>query len=82
MERVVERSNMQRAYSQVMRNRGAPVIDGLHTQDLKGWLQARWQSVKAALLNGSYLPQVVRRADIPSRKAGLGHWACPPWWAG
>ena len=71
MERVVERSNMQRAYSQVMRNRGAPGIDGLHTQDLKGWLQAHWQSVKTALLNGSYLPQVVRRVDIPKPQGGV-----------
>ncbi len=71
MERVVERSNMQRAYSQVMRNRGAPGIDGLRTQDLKGWLQAHWQSVKTALLDGGYLPQAVRRVDIPKPQGGV-----------
>ncbi len=41
MERVVERGNMQRAYDQVMRNRGAPGIDGLRCEDLKAWLKAR-----------------------------------------
>jgi hypothetical protein len=30
MEQVVGRSNMQKAYSQVMKNRGAAGIDGLH----------------------------------------------------
>ena len=60
MEQVVERSNMQKAYSQVMKNRGAPGTDGLRCEDLKAWLQSHWQSVKAALLDGTYLPRAVR----------------------
>ena len=71
MEQVVERSNMQKAYSQVMRNRGAPGIDGLRCEDLKGWLQSHWQSVKAALLDGTYLPRAVRRVDIPKPQGGV-----------
>jgi len=35
---------------------GAPGIDGLRCEDLKGWLQSHWQSVKAALLDGTYPP--------------------------
>lgn len=71
MEQAVERSNMQRAYNQVMRNRGAPGIDGLHCDDLRGWLQSHWQSVKAALLDGTYLPRAVRRVDIPKPQGGV-----------
>ena len=71
MERAVERSNMQRAYGQVMKNRGAPGVDGLHCEDLKAWLQVHWESVKAALLDGSYLPQSVRRVDIPKPQGGV-----------
>lgn len=71
MESVVERSNMQRAYQQVMRNRGAPGVDGLRTEELKGWLQAHWPSVKKALLDGAYLPQAVRRVDIPKPNGGV-----------
>lgn len=71
MEQVVERSNMERAYSRVMKNRGAPGIDGLHCDDLKGWLQRHWQSVKAALLEGTYLPRAVRRVDIPKPQGGM-----------
>ena len=40
MGQVVERGNMQRAYSQVMRNRGAPGIDGMRCEDLKDWLKS------------------------------------------
>ncbi|MGH8831861.1 MAG: group II intron reverse transcriptase/maturase [Polaromonas sp.] len=71
MERVVERGNMQRAYGQVMRNRGAPGIDGLRCEDLKAWLQAHWPHVKEALLEGSYCPQAVRRVDIPKPDGGV-----------
>ena len=71
MERVVERSNMQRAYSQVMRNRGAPGVDGLRVEELKSWLQAHWPSVKQALLNGAYKPRGVRRVDIPKPNGGV-----------
>ena len=80
MEWVVERSNMQKAYSQVMRNRGAPGIDGLRCEDLKNWLQCHWQSVKVALLEGAYLPRAVRRVDIPKPQGGVRTLACPPWW--
>ena len=62
---------MQRAYSQVMRNRGAPGIDGMRCEDLKGWLQVNWPRVKAALLDGTYQPQAVRRVDIPKPQGGV-----------
>jgi RNA-directed DNA polymerase len=71
MSQVVERGNMQRAYSQVMRNRGAPGIDGMRCEDLKGWLKANWPRVKAALLDGTYRPQAVRRVDIPKPQGGV-----------
>ena len=34
MERVVERSNMQRAYSRVKQNKGAPGVDGMSVKQL------------------------------------------------
>lgn len=71
MSRVVERGNMQRAYSQVVRNRGAPGIDGMRCEDLLDWLKANWPRVKAALLEGTYLPQAVRRVDIPKPQGGV-----------
>ncbi|MFG6415101.1 hypothetical protein ACG02S_14480 [Roseateles sp. DC23W] len=64
MEQVVERSNMQKAYSQVMKNRGAPGVDGVRCEDLKAWLQSLWQRVKAALLDGTYLPGAVTATSM------------------
>jgi len=71
IERVVARSNMQRAYQQLMRNHGAPGVDGMRTEDLKPWLVAHWRSVKQALLDGRYIPQSVRKVDIPKPNGEL-----------
>ncbi len=71
MSQVVERGNMQRAYSRVMKNRGAPGIDGMRCEDLKDWLKARWPRVKEALLEGNYQPQAVRKVDIPKPQGGV-----------
>lgn len=69
--RVVERDNMQLAYSRVMKNRGAPGIDGMRCEDLKAWLKMNWTQVKLALLDGTYRPQAVRRVDIPKPQGGV-----------
>lgn len=70
MEQVVERGNMRRAYERVLRNKGAPGADGMRVGDLKAWLQAHWPAVKAALLEGRYLPREVRAVDIPKPQGG------------
>lgn len=71
MSRVVERDNMQLAYSRVMKNRGAPGIDGMRCEDLKAWLKVNWPQAKRALLDGAYRPQPVRRVDLPKPQGGV-----------
>lgn len=71
MSQVVERANMQLAYSRVMKNRGAPGIDGMRCEDLKAWLKANWAQVKQTVLDASYRPQAVRRVDIPKPQGGV-----------
>jgi group II intron reverse transcriptase/maturase len=71
MSQVVERANMQLAYNRVMKNRGAPGVDGMRCEDLKAWLKANWAAMKQQLLEGSYRPQAVRRVDIPKPQGGV-----------
>jgi RNA-directed DNA polymerase len=71
MEQVVERSNMWLAYQRVVANKGAAGVDALAVTELKDWLKVHWPSVKKALLGGSYLPQPVRRVDIPKPDGGV-----------
>ena len=71
MEAVVERSNLWSAYQKVVRNGGAPGVDGLTVGSLKDWLKTHWPSVKAALLAGQYLPSAVRAVDLPKPSGGV-----------
>jgi len=71
MERVVERSNLWSAYQRVLQNKGAAGVDDLTVAEFKGWLKVHWPSVKEALLAGRYMPQPVRRVDIPKPSGGV-----------
>lgn len=71
MEAVVTRSNLWQAYERVMRNKGAAGVDGLTVDEFKAWLQQHWPSVKAALLNGDYMPRAIRKVDIPKPNGGV-----------
>jgi RNA-directed DNA polymerase len=70
LERVLEAENLRRALHQVRRHQGAPGIDGRTVDDLGGYLKTHWPTIRAALLEGTYAPQPVRRTAIP--KAGGG----------
>ena len=70
MEQVVERGNLKAAYQRVVQNKGAPGVDNVSVPEFKDWLTMHWPSVKAALLEGGYLPRPVRRVDIPKPSGG------------
>lgn len=71
MEAVVERGNMESALKRVRRNAGAAGVDGMTTAELGDHLKRHWLSIKAALLEGRYVPQPVRRVDIPKPQGGI-----------
>jgi group II intron reverse transcriptase/maturase len=65
MEAVVERANMHAAYTRVVQNRGASGVDNMPVEAIFGYLRAHWPQIKDQLVKGVYLPQAVRRVDIP-----------------
>ncbi len=71
MEAAVERSNMLCAYERVVKNEGAPGVDGLTVAAFKPWLQAHWPKVRQALLAGEYMPAAVRKVEIPKPQGGV-----------
>src|SRR6202521_2531811 len=71
MEAVVERSNMLIAYERVVKNQGAPGVDGLTVSELKPWLQRHWANAKQDLLAGVYQPEMVRKVEIPKPQGGV-----------
>ena len=71
MEAVVERSNLFRAYDRVVKNEGAPGVDGLPASEFKPWLQRHWARVRQDLLTGVYQPEAVRKVEIPKPQGGV-----------
>ena len=65
LDRVMERSNLQRALKQVRQNQGAPGIDGMSVDALPGYLKEHWLELRERLMAGTYHPQPVRRVQIP-----------------
>ena len=65
MEEVVRRENVYAAYQRVVRNGGAPGVDGLPVEDLMAYCQTHWVRIRGELLDGTYCPQPVRRVEIP-----------------
>lgn len=75
MLEVLERKNMQMALKRVLSNKGCAGADGMRLEDLPNFLKENWLEIRAALLDGSYKPGVIKRAYIPKRdgsKRGLG----------
>lgn len=65
MERIVSPSNLNRAYKQVMTNRGGGGVDRMQTGELLPWLHRHKESLLNSLLEGTYPPCPVRRVEIP-----------------
>jgi RNA-directed DNA polymerase len=71
MEAVCERGNMLLAYERVMKNKGASGVDGIGVNEFKDHLKQHWPTIKGKLLEGDYIPQPVRRVDIPKPQGGV-----------
>ena len=65
IEQVVRRENLLAAHARVVRNGGAPGVDGVTVDDLMAYCRQHWARIREELLSGTYRPQPVRRVDIP-----------------
>ena len=70
MEQVVSRENATAAWQAVRRNGGAPGIDRMTTSQLRDHIRKHWESIRAKLLAGTYVPSPVRRVRIPKPNGG------------
>jgi retron-type reverse transcriptase len=71
MEEAVTPENHGKALRAVLRNDGAPGIDGMRTAELKKHLETHWEKIRAKLLAGTYVPTPVRRKEIEKPGGGV-----------
>ena len=77
MEAICDPDNVEAALRAVVRNKGAPGIDGITVKQLPGILKARWPELEDQLLQGCYQPQPVRRVRIPKPAGGTRNLGIP-----
>jgi RNA-directed DNA polymerase len=71
MEVICERENCKQALARVKANKGSPGVDGMTVQELPGYLQQHWLMIRDQLLRGTYVPQPVKRVEIPKPDGGV-----------
>jgi len=77
MEAICDPDNIEAALRAVVRNKGAPGVDGITVKQLPGILKARWSEIEDQLLQGRYQPQPVRRVKIPKPAGGTRNLGIP-----
>jgi group II intron reverse transcriptase/maturase len=65
LERIVSPDNLNRAYQQVVRNKGVGGMDKMEVSELKGYLLSNKTELISKVLAGKYRPQPVLRVEIP-----------------
>src|SRR5437868_8038153 len=71
MEEVCGRENCKQALKRVKANKGSAGVDGMTVQQLPEYLKQHWPVIREQLLNGTYVPQAVRRVEIPKPDGGV-----------
>lgn len=75
LEQILSPANLNAAYKRVKQNKGAGGVDEMEVESLKDYLIKEKDALIAAILNGKYCPNPVRRVEIPKdngKKRQLG----------
>ena len=70
LHKVLDYSNVNKAYRQVTGNKGAKGVDGVTTNELSDYMQENWERIKQEIAKGEYQPQAVLGVEIPKSSGG------------
>ena len=71
LEKVLSRNNLNNAYKQVYKNRGASGVDGVTVDELFSYIREHKEEILYKIRNRKYKPQPVRRVYIPKENGKL-----------
>ena len=77
MEQILSSDNLNRAYLQVVRNKGAEGVDGMKYTELGEHLEKNGEIIKEQLRMRKYKPQPVRKVEIPKPDGGVRNLGVP-----
>ena len=70
LEAILSRENLALALKRVEANKGAPGVDGMTTEELRGYIFDHPGELTSAILSGKYRPTPVKRVTIPKPEKG------------
>lgn len=68
---ILSRNNLNEAFRQVKRNKGAEGIDGMSIEEAKEYLRQHKEEIMTAIRQRKYQPKPVRRVEIPKPAGGV-----------
>jgi len=71
LEKVLDRSNLNKAFKRVKANKGACGIDGMTIEEALPWLKEHREELLESIRKGKYKPSPVRRVEIPKDNGGV-----------
>ena len=77
MEQILSKENLNAAYLQVVRNKGAAGVDGMTVEELGAYLSENGESIREQLRTRKYKPQPVKRVEIPKPDGGVRNLGVP-----
>ena len=77
MEQILSKDNLNAAYLQVVRNKGAAGVDGMTVEELGPYLSENGENIMEQLRRRKYKPQPVRRVEIPKPDGGVRNLGVP-----
>lgn len=77
LEQILSSENLNEAFLQVKRNKGAEGIDGMKVNELSEYLKANGECIKEQIRERKYKPQPVRRVEIPKPDGGVRNLGVP-----
>ncbi len=71
LEKVLSKDNLNNAYKQVYKNKGASGVDGVTVDELFSYIKEHKEEILYQIRNRKYKPQPVRRVYIPKENGKL-----------
>src|SRR5699024_5438248 len=70
LDNILDRTNLNEAYKQVVKNKGAAGVDGMTIDELWGYLAESREAIISSIQDRTYKPQPVLRVEIPKPDGG------------
>ena len=77
LEKILSKENLNKAYKQVYKNKGASGVDGVTIEELFPYIQDHKEEILWKIRNRKYRPQPVRRVLIPKENGKMRRLGIP-----